>query len=261
MSLLFVILAAAALLAFAFAMAPAMADPSVSYPMDEQTRMEAVVTQTASYNSAAFDLGSGFAPDLGGIAVAGVVHTSALALNGVPTLPSYTATLQQSASGTGGWANCGQAVPITKVGLVNIPGLVNEEFVRLAYTMANGTGAAGTVTISGIPTGGTFTVSVLTTAGTNTQTTTALAYNASAATVQAAIVALSNVGAGNATVTLSGSVYTITLANSIGAATFAASGASLTGGTSPAATAAQTSPGPGTPSMTNESWLTRIVNK
>src|SRR3981081_3618983 len=48
-----------------------------------------------------------------------------------------------------------------------------------------------TVTITGAPTGGTFT---LTYSG---QTTTALAYNAPAAAVQGALVALSNIGTGN----------------------------------------------------------------
>lgn len=63
--------------------------------------------------------------------------------------------------------------------------------------------ATKTVTITGTPSGGTFTVTVTTPNGTVTtaQTTTALAYNASAADVQAAVVALSNVGAGNVTVT------------------------------------------------------------
>lgn len=98
------------------------------------------------------------------------------------------------------------------------------------------------VTINGSPTGGTFTISV--TAGGSTQTTTAIAYNASAATVQAAIQALTNVGTGNATVTGSaGGPYTITFPDAIGAATVTSNGAALTGGTTPTATTAQTAPG------------------
>jgi hypothetical protein len=49
--------------------------------------------------------------------------------------------------------------------------------------------------ISGTPTGGTFTITV------GTDTTTALAYNASAAVIQAALEALDSVGTGNVTVT------------------------------------------------------------
>jgi hypothetical protein len=90
-----------------------------------------------------------------------------------------------------------------------------------------------TLAITGSPTGGTFTITVQNSGG--TFTTTALAYNASAATVQAALVALTNVGA-NVTVTLSGSTYTINFAATLGIVTTTASGASLTGGSSPAAT-------------------------
>lgn len=82
-----------------------------------------------------------------------------------------------------------------------------------------------TATITGSPTGGTFTLSV------GGQTTTALANNATASAVQAALVALSTVGTGGATVTGSaGGPYSITLA---GGGTLTASGSGLTGGTSP----------------------------
>ncbi|MHB8398436.1 MAG: P22 phage major capsid protein family protein [Candidatus Limnocylindrales bacterium] len=66
-----------------------------------------------------------------------------------------------------------------------------------------------TVTLNNTPTGGTFTITY------GGQTTSALAFNASAATVQTAIQALSSVGAGNATVTLVGTVYTITFAGTL----------------------------------------------
>lgn len=98
------------------------------------------------------------------------------------------------------------------------------------------------VTITGSPTGGTFTITV--TVGGVAQTTAGIAYNATASAVQTAIQALSNVGAGNATVTGSaGGPYTITFADSLGAVTVTASGAGLTGGTSPAAGVTQSAPG------------------
>lgn len=62
--------------------------------------------------------------------------------------------------------------------------------------------AAANLAITGGPTGGTYTASVTTPSGTVTtaQTTSAIAYNAIASTVQTALQALSNVGSGNATV-------------------------------------------------------------
>jgi hypothetical protein len=97
------------------------------------------------------------------------------------------------------------------------------------------------VTVTGAPTGGTFT---LTYSG---QTTAAIAYNATAAAVQTALAALSNIGAGNVTVTgANGGPYTVafvgTLANT-DVAQMTASGAGLTGGTSPGVTVATTTAG------------------
>jgi len=97
-----------------------------------------------------------------------------------------------------------------------------------------------TVTITGGPTGGTFT---LTFSG---QTTAAIAYNATAATVQTALQALSNIGAGNVTVTgNAGGPYTVdfvgTLANTDVAQMTATP--SFTGGTSPGVTIATTTAG------------------
>jgi hypothetical protein len=86
------------------------------------------------------------------------------------------------------------------------------------------------VTITGSPTGGTFT---LTYAG---QTTSGIAYNASASTVQSALEALSNIAPGDVVVTGTGP-YTVTFTGTLAGSNVAqmtASGASLTGGTSPA---------------------------
>jgi len=97
-----------------------------------------------------------------------------------------------------------------------------------------------TVTITGTPTGGNFT---LTYAG---QTTANIAYNAAAAAVQTAITNLSNVGAGNATVTGGpgpGTPYVVTFASSLGdVAQMTATGA-FTGGTTPAVAVTTTTPG------------------
>lgn len=96
-----------------------------------------------------------------------------------------------------------------------------------------GTSQVNTVTITGTPTGGTFTITV------NGQTTTGIAYNAAAATVQTALEALSTVAAGDVTVSGSaGGPYTLTWGGALAsvAVTVSSSGASLTGGTTPAAT-------------------------
>lgn len=61
-----------------------------------------------------------------------------------------------------------------------------------------------TATVNGSPTGGTFRLAL------GSKVTAALAYNASAAVVQAALEALDNIGAGNVGVALATNVYTIT---------------------------------------------------
>ena len=101
-----------------------------------------------------------------------------------------------------------------------------------------------TVTLTNSPTGGTFTLTVLNNAGA-AQTTAPIAYNAAPAAVQAALTALSNVGAGNAVVTgMAGSSYVVTAAGALAGFSegiVTASGAGLTGaGAQPAAAVAHT---------------------
>ncbi len=102
-----------------------------------------------------------------------------------------------------------------------------------------------TVTITGTPTGGTF---PLTVAG---QTTGAVAYNATAATVKAALEALSNVNVGDVSVSGGpgpGTPYVVTFGGQYAGEdmpAMTASGASLTGGTSPAVGVTTTTAGGG----------------
>jgi hypothetical protein len=104
----------------------------------------------------------------------------------------------------------------------------------------NITNEVQTATITGAPTGGTFT---LTYSG---QTTAAIAYNATAATVQAALEALSNLAPGDVVVTgNAGGPYTLTFGGTLlgdNVASLTAT-ASLTGGTSPGVTMATTTAG------------------
>lgn len=104
-----------------------------------------------------------------------------------------------------------------------------------------------TVEITGDPTGGTFT---LTYSG---QTTAAIPYNATAAQVQAALTALSNIRTGDVIVTGPASdIYRVTFTNSFqgtNVAAMTASGTGLTGGTTPGVTIATATSGSSTPSF------------
>lgn len=96
-----------------------------------------------------------------------------------------------------------------------------------------------TVTITGAPTGGTFTLTF------GSQTTAAIAYNATAATVTAALVGLAALEPADVTVTgAAGGPWTVTFGGRhAGDVPQLTATASLTGGTSPAVTIATTTAG------------------
>jgi hypothetical protein len=103
-----------------------------------------------------------------------------------------------------------------------------------------GTDAVQTITITGSPTGGTFRLTY------KGRTTGALAFNASAAAVKAALSALSSVGAGNVEVTGSaGGPYVVTFKKDLSRQEVPAitATASLTGGTAPSVAVTQTTKG------------------
>lgn len=104
---------------------------------------------------------------------------------------------------------------------------------KIDASVVIGTNHVAVVTITGGPTGGTFTITV------NGQTTSGIAYNATAGTVETALEALSTVGTDELLVTGdAGGPYTLTAAGTLvdTLLTISSSGASLTGGTTPAAT-------------------------
>jgi hypothetical protein len=124
---------------------------------------------------------------------------------------------------------------------VRLPGGVNYPAGQVLGERSAATPAdeVQTLTVSGSPTGGTFTIGVPLQVGSVTPTV-PLAYNASAAVVQAALETI--LGIGNVTVSLSGAVYTITFIgdfakSSIPLLTLFANG--LTGGSSPTVTPAR----------------------
>lgn len=133
------------------------------------------------------------------------------ALQALSSVGSGNATVSGSAGG-----------PYT----VTFTGALGGAPQTLMTAAGQGVNAQQSVTIGGSPTGGTFT---LTFGG---QTTSAIAYNASASTVQTALQALSTIGAGNATVTgAAGGPWTVTFTGTLGNAAqtlMTASGASLT---------------------------------
>lgn len=168
---------------------------------------------------------------------------------------------------------CLSGLPITAIrkGVVSgydLSGLAYDQDVFLSATDGAlcdadpGANEKQTVTISGSPTGGTFT---LTFGG---QTTSGLAHNASAATVEAALEALSTIGQGNVQVTGSaGGPYTVEFVGALAktnVAAMTADGASLTGGSTPSVAVAASQAGvasvkagrviPGTSSLLGASY-------
>jgi hypothetical protein len=119
---------------------------------------------------------------------------------------------------------------------------ITERPLQGAPVPASGPDEVQTITITGTPTGGTFT---LTYSG---QTTAAIAYNASAAAVQTALEALSNIATGDVTCAggaLPGTPVTVTFGGAYDGTDvpqMTAAG-SFTGGTSPAVAVSTTTPG------------------
>ncbi len=112
-------------------------------------------------------------------------------------------------------------------------------------TTGSGVNDLQTLSLSGVPTGGTFTLSF------GGQTTAAIAFNATAAQLQAALQALSSIGAGNVVCAggpLPATSVTITFQGALGfaaQAVIAVAVNSLTGGTNPAPAVAHTTTGSG----------------
>lgn len=134
------------------------------------------------------------------------------------TTPTYPAVFTVSADWWSGGdpsltstTSAPEWLPIS--GLVTFTPRLPKGFT--AYTAnfpaAGNVNCVQTVTILGTPTGGTWTMSY------GGHTTTALAYNISAANLQAALVALSSIGAGNATVTSTAAfTYAVTFTGTLG---------------------------------------------
>lgn len=120
-----------------------------------------------------------------------------------------------------------------------VPSGLALSFDGSKYVRFGGVSEVQAITITGAPTGGTFTITF------DGETTAAIAYNATAATVQAALEALSNVNPGDITVGGAAGAWTLTFGGryaeqSVPQVTAASS---LTGGADPAVTPSTTTAG------------------
>jgi hypothetical protein len=113
-----------------------MNDPKIPLPLDEQFRLEASATNTASYNSATFDLGAGVA--FGGIGqeYAAVSNVTALKLSSGNE--TYSHKLQHSDDGST-WVDAGGAIAITATGVQFCTGVISKRYVRRAVTLGGTT--------------------------------------------------------------------------------------------------------------------------
>ena len=120
---------------------------------------------------------------------------------------------------------------------------ITDRPLQGAPVPAAGTSEVQTVTVTGTPTGGTYTLTF------DGQTTSGIAFNATASAVQSALVALSNVETGDVTCTGGphpGTPIVVTFAGQYlgdDVPQMTASSASLTGGTTPAVNVTTTTPG------------------
>lgn len=136
-----IVVALVLLALFVVALAPAMADPAAIGVQDSQLALQASVTKTATFNSTAIDLGSGFAPAGGGWPMQGIVDYSA----GDFTTgdETYTYKLQDSPdNSTFTDISPGVVAPVTvaaPAGQVTVGAFVKQRYVRLVLTAAGTT--------------------------------------------------------------------------------------------------------------------------
>jgi hypothetical protein len=188
-----------------------------------QTQNSQVIGSTSSANGGAYaDLWKG---------VQQVVNEPGMQFSGFAADPRLTPELALSVDN--------QGRPLFVDNSLNANDSTNASRKLIGYDVAFNSGVSGryyrggdlvqTVTINGVPTGGTFTLLV------NGQPTAAIAYNANAAAIQAAINAL--LPSGNQVVVTGTGPFTVTF-GAIGAE-IQQNGSKLTGGTTPSVSIAQ----------------------
>jgi len=177
----------------------------------------------------------------------GVNEKQTITITGAPTGGTFTVTRPAGgglAAETSGAIAFDAAAADVKAAL---DAMTNIDTVTCTGGPLPGVNEVQTITITGTPTGGTFALTF------DGQTTAGIAFDASAAVVDAALEALSNIAAGDVACTggpLPGAAVVVEFTALLGAqdvALMTADGALLTGGTAPDAAVALTTPGSNDP--------------
>lgn len=112
-----------------------MSSPTIPTPQDSRLLLQDTVSKSASFNSDALDLGSGYAPGGPGQRVSALV--AVVSRDTDDGSESYSFALEES-SDNSTFAACGPAVTVAANGVLQVRGIVTRRYVRLALT-AGGT--------------------------------------------------------------------------------------------------------------------------
>lgn len=127
---------------FCAAMAPALNKNFIPTPQDEDLRIEASITKTATFNGTSKDMGSGFAPGGIGMPVGAVVNVTAC--DRTSSDETYTFQLMESADNAT-FTAAGPAVAVdvsgatVTLGAICVPGFLSQRYHRLTCTIAGTT--------------------------------------------------------------------------------------------------------------------------
>jgi hypothetical protein len=124
------------LVMLALLMMPKMADPTIPTPQDASLLLQDTVTKTVSFNSAALDLGAGFAPGGRGTQVAAALLVTAV--DRTTGDETYSFVLQQS-NDNSSFAAVGVAVSVSAIGMHLAKGIITQRYVRVVLTAAGTT--------------------------------------------------------------------------------------------------------------------------
>lgn len=113
-----------------------MSSPTIPTPQDNRLLIQDSVTKTASFNSAALDLGAGYAP--GGPGRRLTVLVAVVAADTADGNETYAFTMQESADNVS-FAACGASTPVTGRGVAVVRGIGRKRYVRLSLVAAGTT--------------------------------------------------------------------------------------------------------------------------
>jgi hypothetical protein len=113
-----------------------MSTTQLPTPQDQSLLLQATVTKTASFSSAALDLGAGFAPGGLGMPAAAILLVSALDVSSGDE--SYTFVIEDSGDNVT-FAPVGASQLATATGAIAVSGRVTRQYVRLKLTVSGTT--------------------------------------------------------------------------------------------------------------------------